>query len=144
METQLQETKKESAVFPYVEERMEAKLFELRENKEESGRFTYGGAKREVREGNKQDEMMAEAQMKSRAAETVLREAEEALNRFSSSREMYLRTIIAAKFLAVYQEMEKICALAAEAGSKKAEDPNYAGMEKLILEEIEKFSRSLK
>ncbi|MFA5831450.1 MAG: hypothetical protein WC878_06490 [Candidatus Paceibacterota bacterium] len=144
METQPQETKKEYNVFPHVREQMEAKLFELRENKKESGHFAYGGTEREIREGNKQDEMTAEAQMKVRAAETVLHEAEEALKSFSSSREMYLRTIIAAKFLAVYQEMEKVCALAAEAGSKKAEDPNYAGMEKLILEEIEKFSHLLK
>ena len=144
MEASPLEAKKEYNVFPYVQEQMGAKLFELRNNKEESGRFTYGGATREVREGNKQDEMLAEAQIKVIAAETVLREAEEALTRFSSSREMYLRMIIAAKFLAVYREMEKICALAAEAGSKKAEDSDYAGMEKLILEEIEQFSRSLK
>jgi hypothetical protein len=134
METIQQEAKKEFNVFPYVEEKIEEKLTELRANSE---------INKNAGDPNKQDEMLAEARMKIRATEMALHDAEESLTGFSSSREMYLRTVILAKLLAFYKKMEELSIFSAEAGDKKEKDQNFAGMERTIQREVEQFLKKI-
>ena len=136
METIPQEKKRVDNVFPFVEEQMKEKLLALQADPSINSHYMYGGALHDIREGNKEDEMIARAQMNTRAVILVQEEAEDEMRKNLSSKELYLRVEMAAKLAAFYRKMEGIYSFVAETRSRKNDDMNFMGMEKVLKEEF--------
>ncbi|MCK9351966.1 MAG: hypothetical protein WCT49_02330 [Candidatus Paceibacterota bacterium] len=142
METLSQENKG-TQVLAYVQDMISEKLLRLKEDPEVSEHFLVGGKRWEMRPGNKQDEMAVRLQMQTMAAKEALADCEEAMRGFSTSREMYERTVIAAKLVEVYKRLESFYSVIAEAEEREDKEPNYSGIKALLKDELKKLSDSL-